>query len=120
MNLLKADDATLGDPILTDALTAALATNELEALKALAKLKAPADRAAKLGPIAARVAEHFARGKRGDDLAGILEGIETGSFAGPIADGLAKGWPRDVAMPAKADAALSAALSKATPEAQSR
>jgi putative membrane-bound dehydrogenase-like protein len=85
-----------GDRWLGDGLTAAAAANAQDFLEALARDRTGA--ASPLVPqVAARVAEHYARGGPAGGVAGVLKAL--GDAAPPVAEavvaGLVKGWPKD-------------------------
>jgi uncharacterized protein len=103
------DGAVAGDVWLPEAATAAAARNDSAFLKLLAA------RAAKpAGPeilqIAARVAEHWARGGKSDEAQALLTSLPGGEPAvnEAIFRGLARGWPKD--KPARLDKAGEDAL----------
>ena len=105
------DGAIDGDPLLAEAATAAAARNDAAFLKALTAKGAKPAGAATLA-IAARVAEHWARGGPGETAQGVLAALPGGESAvnEAIIRGLARGWPKD--RPAHLDKAGETALQK--------
>ncbi len=105
------DGAIDGDALLAEAATAAAARNDAAFLKALAAKGAKPAGAVTLA-IAARVAEHWARGGPGETAQGVLAALPGGETAvnEAIIRGLARGWPKD--KPAQLDKAGETALQK--------
>lgn len=110
----------LSDRWLSDALTAALARNDREALLSLAASKAVDH--PRHAQIIARIAEHYARSGPVDSVGGLV--AELAKAERPIADtivlGLAAGWPRDraVAMNDTLDKSLAALVERIAPAVQ--
>jgi len=111
------------DSILVDAATAAAARNDESFLIAIAR---PADRPLEVEGrlIAARVAEHFARGGPVTQVVDLLRSLAGGDTHAcqAIVDGIAKGWPKDkkVTLDKSGEAAVVALSSSLSPESRGR
>src|SRR5262249_4847419 len=85
------------DRWIPDAATSAAARHDLPFLQALARRSSSEAVPAKLTEIAARVAEHHARGNAAHTVGSLLASMVNASP--PVADavvlGLARGWPKD-------------------------
>ena len=103
------DPATLADPVLADAATAAAATHAVDVLPALLARKDPVNHV-RWQRLVERVAEHVARGADGQELARILATLAgtTPDLAAAAVTGLARGWPKGTpaAFDAQADVAI--------------
>lgn len=99
------DGIAQGDPWLADAAVAAAARNDRAFLAALVGQGGEISPAA-LG-VAAKVAEHYARGRPAETIGGLLAGLAASksNAVGAILEGIAKGWPRDAAPKLEGDAA---------------
>ncbi len=112
------------DRWLADAAIAAAAKHDVAFLRALASKQFPRPLNPLIGKTAARVAEHFARGKPVDAIGGVLKTLPKAdeAVAQSIIEGLSSGWPRDAAahLDAEADAALATLCEKLPAESQAR
>ncbi|MDX2035562.1 MAG: ThuA domain-containing protein [Isosphaeraceae bacterium] len=112
-----------GDRWLPDALTAAAATHDAGFLAALAASRVEKPSAETLA-VAARIAEHHARGGPADTIGGLLAGLESTSpvLAEAIIAGLDRGWPasRKARVDDAFDRALAALMLRVGPEAKGR
>ena len=103
------DPATLADPVLADAATAAAATQAFDVLPTLLACKDPVN-PVRRQRLVERVAEHVARGADGQELARILAMLPetTPDLAAAVITGMARGWPKDTsaAFDAEADAVI--------------
>jgi putative heme-binding domain-containing protein len=92
------------DPVLVDGLIAAAARNSGEFLASLSRSRLErAPRPAEIG-VAARVAEHHARGKLPVDQILTSAAIGGPRLAGPVLAGLEKGWPEGATIPLSPEA----------------
>jgi putative membrane-bound dehydrogenase-like protein len=107
------DKADFGDPLMFHAATCAAAAYDLPFLKQLVIHPSKQPAHAKLQEIAARVAEHYARGNPRDSINSLLHDLESADkdTADSIVVGLARGWPR-VRYPKVLDDASEKALGK--------
>ncbi|MFI5459206.1 MAG: PVC-type heme-binding CxxCH protein [Isosphaerales bacterium] len=110
------DGAVRGDPWLADAVTAAAARNDLSFLKDLAVRQGDRRAGPEVLAIAARVAEHWARGGPIDQAGILLAALPDGEPAvnEAIVRGLARGWPKD--RPALVDRATEEVLKRLSGE----
>ncbi|MGO9464326.1 MAG: PVC-type heme-binding CxxCH protein [Isosphaeraceae bacterium] len=85
------------DRWLADAATAAAARNDVAFLKAVAIRKEGRNAGPEVLTIAARVAEHWARGGPSDQAGELLAGLSGGqpAITEAILRGMARGWPKD-------------------------
>jgi putative membrane-bound dehydrogenase-like protein len=100
------------DRWLGDAAIAAAATNDHAVLAGLAARRFERPPTALTTRVAARVAEHYARGAPAESVGVLLAALAEGDerVVNPIVAGLAKGWPKD--RPAKLDGPAERALSR--------
>jgi putative heme-binding domain-containing protein len=115
---LLADEPTLGDPWLRDAVTCAAAAHDRAFLRVFAAVRTeaePAGTSDRAGEAVAIVAEHYARGGPAEDVGTLLAALAGGpaDAAEAVLVGLERGWPDDV--PAMLDKSAEQALVELLP-----
>lgn len=104
------------DAWLGDAATAAAATHDLPFLKHLSAHAFARPASERTTSIAARIAEHYARGAPADSVGALILALGEADMriADAVVNGLAKGWPKDrtAKLDERAERALSRLLAK--------
>jgi putative membrane-bound dehydrogenase-like protein len=119
-----ASGAAERDRWLTDGATAAAAAHDRAFLRGLAARKFARPAGDSVARVAARVAEHYARGVPADSVGGVLAALDGADrrVAESIIEGLARGWPkgRPARLDESAERAIAGLSARLSPEARGR